>query len=68
MRVQVYCRWITVAIIVVYPVVVAAAAAATGTVNFLHAMRHCFIWIYDFSVCTCAWLLLVGDEVAGREG
>lgn len=55
------------AIIVVYPVVV-AAAAATGTVNFLHAMWHCFIWIYDFSVCTCAWLLLVGDEVAGREG
>jgi hypothetical protein len=52
---------------VVYPVVVAAAAAA-GTVNFSHAMRHCFIWIYDFSVCTCAWLLLVGDEVAGREG
>lgn len=49
----------------VYPVVVAAAA---GTVNFLHAMRHCFIRIYGISVCTCAWLLLVGDEVAGREG
>jgi len=58
MRVQVCCRWITVAIIVVYPVVVAAAA---GTVNFLHAMRHCLsgFMIFPFApVRGCFWSVM----------